>query len=166
VVFLFSSLEGDEWSVSRPRRFIPRGRSPSYPLRRRLGGSQSQSIKCFLGNSFQRKSFYFESVCLVCIRGILFVSTWKNLSTNQKSDDLSSQSLSSIVKLIETSSFKLTICIIPQGECIRFPENIIDPFLRRNVTWKGINTTSAIHYVQFHPEDNRWQPCVLCCDIC
>jgi hypothetical protein len=34
---------GGEWSSSRPSRFTPQGKSPWYPLDRRLGGNQSQS---------------------------------------------------------------------------------------------------------------------------
>jgi hypothetical protein len=32
-----------EWSVSRPGRFTPKGKSPFYPLTRRLGGPQNKS---------------------------------------------------------------------------------------------------------------------------
>jgi hypothetical protein len=40
---LTSALDADEWSASRPSCFIPIGKSPWYPLDRRLGGSQSRS---------------------------------------------------------------------------------------------------------------------------
>jgi hypothetical protein len=40
---LTSVLDGDEWSASLPGRFIPRVKSPLYPLDRRLGGPQSRS---------------------------------------------------------------------------------------------------------------------------
>jgi hypothetical protein len=36
-----SALGGREWSASRPSRFTSRGKSPWYPLYKRLGGSQS-----------------------------------------------------------------------------------------------------------------------------
>jgi hypothetical protein len=42
-IFLTSALVGGEWSASRPCRFIHRGKSPRYPLDRRLGGPQSRS---------------------------------------------------------------------------------------------------------------------------
>jgi hypothetical protein len=41
--FLTSALDGGEWSASRPGRFTPQGKSPSYPLDRRLGGPQGRS---------------------------------------------------------------------------------------------------------------------------
>jgi hypothetical protein len=41
--FLTSALEGSEWSASRPGRFTPQGKSPRYPLDRRLDGPQSRS---------------------------------------------------------------------------------------------------------------------------
>jgi hypothetical protein len=41
-VFLTSALVGGEWSDSRPGRFTP-GKSPRYPLDRRLGGPQNRS---------------------------------------------------------------------------------------------------------------------------
>jgi hypothetical protein len=44
--FLTSAVDGGEWSASRPGRFIARGRSPRYPLDRRLGGPQGQSGRC------------------------------------------------------------------------------------------------------------------------
>jgi hypothetical protein len=40
---LTSVLDGGEWSASRPGRFTPRGKSPWYPLDRRLGGPQTRS---------------------------------------------------------------------------------------------------------------------------
>jgi hypothetical protein len=42
-IFLTSALAGGEWSASRPGRFTPGGKSPRYPLDRRLGGPQSRS---------------------------------------------------------------------------------------------------------------------------
>jgi hypothetical protein len=44
IVLLFHdrALEGDEWSVARPGRTLPPGRT-RYPLYRRLGGPQSRS---------------------------------------------------------------------------------------------------------------------------
>jgi hypothetical protein len=42
-VFLNSELVGGEWSASRPGRFTAGGKSPRYPLDRRLGGPQNQS---------------------------------------------------------------------------------------------------------------------------
>jgi hypothetical protein len=42
-IFLTSALLGGEWSTSRPGRFTPRGKSPLYPLDRRLGGPHSRS---------------------------------------------------------------------------------------------------------------------------
>jgi hypothetical protein len=41
-IFLTSALVGSEWSTSRLGR-LPRGKSPQYPLDRRLGGPQSPS---------------------------------------------------------------------------------------------------------------------------
>jgi hypothetical protein len=41
--FLTSALAGGEWSASRHDRFTPQGKSPPYPLDRRLGGPQSWS---------------------------------------------------------------------------------------------------------------------------
>jgi hypothetical protein len=42
--FLTSALEGGEWSASHaPAALHPRGKSPRYPLYRRLGGPQSRS---------------------------------------------------------------------------------------------------------------------------
>jgi hypothetical protein len=38
-----SALVGDEWSASRPGRFVPRGKSLRYPLDKRLGGYQNRS---------------------------------------------------------------------------------------------------------------------------
>jgi hypothetical protein len=40
---LISALDGGEWSVSRPRRFISGEKAPLYPLDRRLGGPQRRS---------------------------------------------------------------------------------------------------------------------------
>jgi hypothetical protein len=40
--FLTSALDGGEWSASLPGRFHP-GKSPWYPLDRRLGGPHSRS---------------------------------------------------------------------------------------------------------------------------
>jgi hypothetical protein len=40
---LTSALDGGEWSASRPSCFTPPGKSPWYPLDRRLGGLQSRS---------------------------------------------------------------------------------------------------------------------------
>jgi hypothetical protein len=40
---LTSALDGGEWSASRPGRFAPQGKSPWYPLDRRLGGPQSRA---------------------------------------------------------------------------------------------------------------------------
>jgi hypothetical protein len=42
--FLTSALDGGEWSASRPGRFTPQGKSPRYPLDRRLGGPQILSV--------------------------------------------------------------------------------------------------------------------------
>jgi hypothetical protein len=42
-IFLTSALVGGEWSASRPGRFTPRGKSPRYPLDRKLDGPQSRS---------------------------------------------------------------------------------------------------------------------------
>jgi hypothetical protein len=42
-VFLNSALVGGEWSASQPCRFTPGGRSPRYPLDRRLSVPQSRS---------------------------------------------------------------------------------------------------------------------------
>jgi hypothetical protein len=42
-IFLTSAVAGGEWSASRPGRFTPRGKSPQYPLDRRLGGPQGRS---------------------------------------------------------------------------------------------------------------------------
>jgi hypothetical protein len=39
-VYLTSALVGSEWSASCPGRFTPRGKSPRYPLGRRLYGPQ------------------------------------------------------------------------------------------------------------------------------
>jgi hypothetical protein len=36
-IFLTSALVGGEWSATRPCRFTSRGKSPRYPLDRRLG---------------------------------------------------------------------------------------------------------------------------------
>jgi hypothetical protein len=41
--FLTSALDGGEWSVSLNGHFFPLGKSPRYPLDRRLGGHQSRS---------------------------------------------------------------------------------------------------------------------------
>jgi hypothetical protein len=41
-IFLTLALAGGEWSASHPSRFTPRGKSPRYPLDRRLGGLQSR----------------------------------------------------------------------------------------------------------------------------
>jgi hypothetical protein len=41
-IFLISALAGGEWSASRLGRFTP-GKSPHYPLDRRLGEPQSRS---------------------------------------------------------------------------------------------------------------------------
>jgi hypothetical protein len=49
---LTSALYGGEWSASRPGRFIPQGKSPWYPLDRRLGGPQSRS-----GRGGEEKNF-------------------------------------------------------------------------------------------------------------
>jgi hypothetical protein len=40
---LTSALDGGELAASRPSRFTPQGKSPWYPLDRRLGGPQSRS---------------------------------------------------------------------------------------------------------------------------
>jgi hypothetical protein len=39
--FLISALDGGEWSAQRPGHFNLWGKSPQYPLDRRLGGPQS-----------------------------------------------------------------------------------------------------------------------------
>jgi hypothetical protein len=39
--FLTSSPVGGEWSTSRPGHFSPIGKSPRYPLDRRLGGPRA-----------------------------------------------------------------------------------------------------------------------------
>jgi hypothetical protein len=41
---LTSALDGGEWSASRPGRFSPQGKSPWYPLDRRLGGPQNNIV--------------------------------------------------------------------------------------------------------------------------
>jgi hypothetical protein len=41
--FLTSALDGGELSASRPGRFTSQGKSPWYPLDRRLGEPQSRS---------------------------------------------------------------------------------------------------------------------------
>jgi hypothetical protein len=43
---LTSALDGGKWSASRPGRFTPQGKSPWYPLYRRLDGPQSRSGHC------------------------------------------------------------------------------------------------------------------------
>jgi hypothetical protein len=40
---LTSVLDGGEWSASRPGPLYPQGKSPWYPLDRRLGGIQNRS---------------------------------------------------------------------------------------------------------------------------
>jgi hypothetical protein len=40
---LTEAINGGEWSASRPGHFTPQGKSPWYPLARRLGGPQSHS---------------------------------------------------------------------------------------------------------------------------
>jgi hypothetical protein len=40
---LTSTLDGGEWSASRPGRFTPKGKKPWYPMDRRLSGSQIRS---------------------------------------------------------------------------------------------------------------------------
>jgi hypothetical protein len=40
---LTSTLDGGEWSASRPGRFTPKESAPRHPLYRRLGGPQSRS---------------------------------------------------------------------------------------------------------------------------
>jgi hypothetical protein len=42
-VFLTPALVGGEWSASLLCRFYPRGKSPRYPLAKRLSGPQSRS---------------------------------------------------------------------------------------------------------------------------
>jgi hypothetical protein len=42
-IFLNSALAGGELSASRPGRFTPGGKSPRYPLDRKLDGPQSRS---------------------------------------------------------------------------------------------------------------------------
>jgi hypothetical protein len=44
--FLTSALDGGELSASRPGCFTLRGKSPRYPLDRRLGGPPSRSGSC------------------------------------------------------------------------------------------------------------------------
>jgi hypothetical protein len=39
--FLTSALGGGKWRALHPHRFTPEGKSPRYPLDRRLGGPQS-----------------------------------------------------------------------------------------------------------------------------
>jgi hypothetical protein len=41
--FLTSALDGGRWSASCSGRFTYRGKSPRYPLDRRLGGPQNRS---------------------------------------------------------------------------------------------------------------------------
>jgi hypothetical protein len=43
--FLSSTLDGREWSASRPDRFTP-GESSGYPMDRTLFGPQSRSGRC------------------------------------------------------------------------------------------------------------------------
>jgi hypothetical protein len=50
--FLTSTLDGGEWSASRPGSFIRREKAARYPLDRRLGGPQSRS-----GRRGEEKSF-------------------------------------------------------------------------------------------------------------
>jgi hypothetical protein len=42
-VFLTSTLDGGEWSASRPAALTPEKEPPPFPLYRRLDGLQSQS---------------------------------------------------------------------------------------------------------------------------
>jgi hypothetical protein len=42
-IFLTSALDAGEWSATRRCSFTPQGRSPQYPLDRRLGGPRSRS---------------------------------------------------------------------------------------------------------------------------
>jgi hypothetical protein len=44
--FLISALVGGEWSASRLGHFTPQGKSPRWPLDRRLGALQSRSGRC------------------------------------------------------------------------------------------------------------------------
>jgi hypothetical protein len=44
--FLTSTLDGGEWSNSRPGRFTPGERAPGFSLNRRLGVPQSLSGRC------------------------------------------------------------------------------------------------------------------------
>jgi hypothetical protein len=44
--FPTSALDGGEWPSFTPRPLYPRGKSPRYPLDRRLGGPQSRSGCC------------------------------------------------------------------------------------------------------------------------
>jgi hypothetical protein len=44
ITFLTSALDGGEWSASLLGR-LSRGKSPRYPLDRRLGGPQSRSVR-------------------------------------------------------------------------------------------------------------------------
>jgi hypothetical protein len=51
--FLSSTLDRVELSASRPGRFYPQGKSPWYPLDRRLCGPQSRSGRCGLETNSQ-----------------------------------------------------------------------------------------------------------------
>jgi hypothetical protein len=44
--FLISTLDGGEWSASRPGQALPRRKDPRYPLYRRLGGPQCICLLC------------------------------------------------------------------------------------------------------------------------
>jgi hypothetical protein len=50
--FTISSLDGREWSASRPGRALSPGKGPRYPLDRRLGAPHSRSVQRLEEKSF------------------------------------------------------------------------------------------------------------------
>jgi hypothetical protein len=42
--FLCLTLDGSEWSVSRPGHVLPSGKGPAYPMVKVLGGPQRASL--------------------------------------------------------------------------------------------------------------------------
>jgi hypothetical protein len=67
------ALEGGEWSSSCPSHFtFPWGKSPCYPLYRRLGGSQSR-----YGHGGEEKNFQAPPGIKPCKLKINFWNFWR-----------------------------------------------------------------------------------------
>jgi hypothetical protein len=64
-VFLTPALVRGELSASRPGRFTPRGKSPRYPLDRRLSGPQNRSLRRGASTGTRTPTPQPNNLCLI-----------------------------------------------------------------------------------------------------